>query len=812
MSKAVETLEIQIKASSKDLKSSINAAKREFSALDNQANISVSANTADAEAALKSVEKQTKELPDGDVDVTGDTSDAVGKLEAVEDQTKGLPDGDIDVTANTSEAEDNLSRLEEKGKSVVSVLKAAGLVTFGKKALDFAMESVDAASDAAETENKVNQLFWDSAAAREEIYRYTAGLHEEFGLNQTGLLDMTGSFAGAFKEAYGAEQAAEYAERLTNAAIDYASVLNKTPGEIGDIFMSMLKGNTAVADSAYIFGYTIESLNDTIAAMEQAGTDLPKGWGSLNDKQKQMYAMLLKVEENAQAQGFTGDFLRNKNSYAVQTTLLEEQWKTTEELAGKYLLPAKRKIVGGINDILKAVNDYAEGMGKSTFAKDTEGYFGNMELTEVDISNIVDIITAPVSQITDAVDGLKKKLGQAEQGLRTAYSDFAQALFRQEEGVGDAADTIAAAEKMGEAAIAKNEAKARSLGEAFVQFVDPDDPAWEEATTLALKAIDTYYDALNAKVDERTKALTEALKNGNTELARELANQQLEAAFNDSRYAVMAKQELALDAAMKSYDWKNEGLPNAESIERLVKAATAASAEERAQLEIDRDNLLVGLLEALYYQAETEGWSEEERAAEADSVKKAINDNYDAALAEMDARMQAQIWDMVYRDGIQVMEMAMAGELQGSRKIDDYFFGTAPNALYSFFKSIDKNYTPDAMSGEMKRLYDIYDQFWSMSTKEAGDWMHSFSDEDAMFGWLQDVFVNGLTVEEADEAWRGAEDLNDAASQVDDAAQALAGAVASIPERIRVLVNMHVGKYALGKAMNEAAGVYASIG
>ena len=63
MSQAVETLEIQIKASSKDLKSSINAAKREFSALDNQANISVSANTADAEAALKSVEKQTKELP-----------------------------------------------------------------------------------------------------------------------------------------------------------------------------------------------------------------------------------------------------------------------------------------------------------------------------------------------------------------------------------------------------------------------------------------------------------------------------------------------------------------------------------------------------------------------------------------------------------------------------------------------------------------------------------------------------------------------------------------------------------------------------
>ena len=969
MSQAVETLEIQIKATSKDLKKSISDAKREFSALDDQASVSISADISeaadaideledrasdieggtveidgdidDAEDAIDDIEGQAENVEGGTVEIDGDIEDAEDAIDDIEDQAANVQGGELVITADTSDAMDQMDAVEGKAKGIVSLMKAAGLVAFGKMAADFAMESIDAASNKIDgVETRVDLLLRNSAGAREELYGYAQEMYDLYGFNKTGILDMSAGFVSALKDSYGEDQAVAMAERLTSAAIDYAYAVGKTPGEVADIFMSLLRGRGQAAAQLDILDLTTEKIEETMQALDAEKTGLPKGWEAMSDEQKKFYAGLLLIEKKSDELGYTGYLENNYNTYAVQNERLAQEWQTTKELTGTVLYDIATNVKTYTADILHAINEYAEGMNKSTFAKDTEGYFGNMELTEVDISNIVSIITAPVSQITDAVADLKKKLGQAEKDLRTAYSDFEKALFMQEEGVGDAADTVAAAEKMGEEAIAKNEAKARSLGEVFVAFVDPEDPAWAEATSLALTAIDTYYNALNDKVNERTEALVQALKDGNTELARELATQQMEAAFNDSRYAVMAKQELALDNAAQGVDWGKEGVLSAETVEKLVKAATEATSEERAQLKTARDNLLVGLLEALYYQADQEGWSEETRIAKVAEVKASVNDRYDAALAEMDASMRAKVWDVVMANGMdQLLQNAKEEVLSG----DSY--GKASRQLFSFFDEISSvEGFEDTMPDEMRQMYAVYDRFkrnfgnpYDENYKNDAEYIGQTAGNEHIKrayevdkDWFDDVFVRGLSAAEANLIHYGTEKDNtgdiglshaqiegyqdlaaaerennaqtaqallnqmeasealysmlsggtrdqlfdyieDAAGQsadrtiqlldavltdmeqyidqatpedaifswmrnfeetestgneygeagsiIEDAADKMKGvaseykaALASLPERIRVLVNMHVGKYALGRAMNEAAGVYASIG
>lgn len=440
----LEKLEIQFTANVSGALKNINALKKAASGTKSADKVKVDADTAKAEKKLKAVSKQVKNIPDGDVDVTADTSEAEGKLKAVAKQAQSLPDADIDVTADTTAAERQLKSVAKQAnelpdaKITVKVdsaeaekqlrdggsglfmaggIKGAaivgGAVTLGKGGYDLAETAYGAQS----AQNRLEILLPEEAVTRVE--RYSRAMYDLYGLNETATKSRVTNFASVFR-GIGVETgtAVEYAERMSDAAIDYASALDKTPQEVTDIMMSLMRGNTAVADNIGLFGLTVDKLNKKAEELEAEGL-MPE---NIDEESRKYIALLHILEENADVQGFTGDWARTSDEFGNQVSILGEQWQTLKEKAGALLLPAANWIVGGLNDILNAISGF--GLEEQGFQKQIEGYFGGVELTEESINDIVEKATGPTKQIVSGIKQAQADLDAAFTTYEAAYFDF----------------------------------------------------------------------------------------------------------------------------------------------------------------------------------------------------------------------------------------------------------------------------------------------------------------------------------------------------------------------------------------------------
>ena len=283
-------------------------------------------------------------------------------------------------------------QLEGAGKKTGFLLKKAMLpATAAIGALGAgALKAVDAASDLAEAQSKVNVIFGDGAA---DIIAYSKTAARAIGQSQQSVLDAAGTF-GTFGKAAGlsGKDLAKFSNNFTALASDIASFSNATPEEVITALGAGLRGESeplrrfgvllsaeAIEMEAVNMGlvkfsknavavkratlaveraqqrYTLavsrfgpDSLQarTAMAAYEAQQEKLSKAMAGKMDKltqeQKILAATSLIYKQTADAQG---DFERTSSGLANQQRILTAEYKNLTVQLGAALLPAFQQLM-----------------------------------------------------------------------------------------------------------------------------------------------------------------------------------------------------------------------------------------------------------------------------------------------------------------------------------------------------------------------------------------------------------------------------------------------------------------------------------
>lgn len=504
MPTTVNTLAIDITGNAGGIEKAAKKAENAVTGI-HDGEISLSADTEEAQRKLKDAQAQAEALAGGEIPIDADTQEAAEKLKDAQEQAEALADGKYTIRpdVDTTEAESAINGLTGKIKGA---LAAIGGAAAAKQIFSFGVEAVGLASDYEQTLGKARQLLDDTAFQR--VQAYTQGKYDKYGLNKTGILDMTTNFAGAYKSmGVDTRLAAEYAERMADAAIDYASVLNKTPQEVGEIMMSLMRGNTAVADNISLYGLTADKMMKEAKELREKGL-IPEG---MDEASAKYVALLNIIEKNSDTLGFTGDWDRTYEQYANQTTVLAEQWETLKTNIGTLLQPAAESIVGFTNDILKAVIGFTEGMKGHSFTEDVNGYFGTMEITEADLQPIIEKITKPMDNATAAVGTAEEKLAAANAAYQSAYGELMKTIRLIASGGELDEDTVGeAVNKVRDAAGEQINAERTNILTNFTAFMGTE-KEWSEAEEAAVAQINAFFDAQIKAAEEKANALARVI-------------------------------------------------------------------------------------------------------------------------------------------------------------------------------------------------------------------------------------------------------------------------------------------------------------
>lgn len=564
-------------------------------------NVAVSASTTEADKSLADVKKKTESLPDGGISVEATTAAAMKGLGDVAKKVEEIPDApkikpEVDTTDATS-----------KLNSLIDLMKTAGLIKFGEKATEFAMETLDTAYEARSARNRLEIL--GNTNASDIIKGHAAELHDAYGLNETGLIDMQTRFASAY---YGTGlplvEAAKYSTELTDFIIDYASALDKTPGEVGSIIDALFRGQVQVIDNLGIMGATIEKAEELGKEMQEAGK-IP----SYIDKNNLRYfGMLQMVKDNAISKGYVGDWERTYGQYGNQKTILGDRLQSINEQLGSFMEEPATAALTRLNELLGTVEGILTGWNDSTFVKELEDYFGTGTLSQAQQKEIIDGIVGPIKAINEQLSGPIDTLDSAVTKHQQAYKGLAEILDLYY-GTGEKVDpdklsgAYDAFKQSAEEALASGENTILSMFEAFAG----PESQWTVATATAVNNINAYYEGLTGAINEKHAAfealMQEALQDGvigREELSamKQNAVETMQILMEGVSVSSGAKTQMYFDGRKADINALiRSGSFSAATLEELYKGAVTATDEQRQQLSTYYESLRLSTYEAAEY-------------------------------------------------------------------------------------------------------------------------------------------------------------------------------------------------------------------
>jgi hypothetical protein len=198
-----------------------------------------------------------------------------------------------------------------------------------QKVVQFAGQSIDAASSLAEAQSKVNVVFGDSAAA---INRWAEGSVTGFLLSEQAALAAAGTYGNLF-QAFGIGQtkAAEMSTTLVALAADLSSFSDTSVEEALQALQSGLSGETEPLKKYGI------ALTDARLRQEALNLGIYDGVGILDAAQKAQASYALIMKDSVLAQG---DVERTADGYANTTKALTAAVDKAKATIGEGLIDA----------------------------------------------------------------------------------------------------------------------------------------------------------------------------------------------------------------------------------------------------------------------------------------------------------------------------------------------------------------------------------------------------------------------------------------------------------------------------------------
>jgi hypothetical protein len=281
----------------------------------------------------------------------------------------------------TNSAGRSFSRLAGFAKNAALAVGAIGVAAVGA-----AKVAIEAASDLAESQSKIDVIFGNSAKT---IATFAATAAKSFGLSKQAVYDAAGTF-GTFGKAAGlsGDDLANFATSFTGLAADLASFNNTTPEEAITAIGAALRGES---EPLRRYGVLLDDASMRAKALELGIYD---GSGALTAQQKILAAQALIWEQTSDAQG---DFARTSKGLANQSRILKAQLANITAEIGQKLLPIALKLATFFNDrVIPAFQKLAD-----VFKK--EGVGGVFRLLGDQIKKAVPVVQSAIGKLAPAL-------------------------------------------------------------------------------------------------------------------------------------------------------------------------------------------------------------------------------------------------------------------------------------------------------------------------------------------------------------------------------------------------------------------------
>lgn len=291
---------------------------------------------------------------------SGNFEAAIQKI-TMQAQTAGITMGSS-VESGSTTATTAMSGMGIKGLAVWTALGAAAIKA-GKETVEFATESVTAASDYNESLSKL-QFVFDGISEKAES---SANTLSNYGYSLSDATDILGSSGNLLTGTLSLtqEKSLELSEGLATRGADLASFTNYIGGAVGatEILNKALLGERE----------SLAQLDLKISETSVQQKALEMGYASTTSEidatAKALATYDLIMEQSANA---AGDYERTQDSLANQTREFQNNVEDLKVKLGEKLLPVVEDVVSGINTLADdafqsatdAANDYLDAMNQ----------------------------------------------------------------------------------------------------------------------------------------------------------------------------------------------------------------------------------------------------------------------------------------------------------------------------------------------------------------------------------------------------------------------------------------------------------------
>lgn len=311
----------------------------------------------------------------------------------------------------------------------------AGAGIASAKVVDFLRGSITAASDLAETQTKVNQIFGKDGV--KAVRAFASRGAKALGQTRQEVLDAASTF-GIFGKAAGlsGKDLAKFSTSFAGLSTDLASFFNTDPSQATEAIGAALRGES---EPIRQFGVLLDDATLRARAFKLGLIKTTKQ--ALTPQQKVLAAQ---AEIYAQTKDAQGDFARTSGGLANQQRILSAQFKDLQATIGKAFLPVATKVVKFLNNLgpafdsvrpflqplLNTFTSFGQGSGKASarieqFKATLVSVFGSLK----------SIFTSTVSIITSLWNTFGESLTAALSRNLQSILNVLRGSFRIVEGI-----------------------------------------------------------------------------------------------------------------------------------------------------------------------------------------------------------------------------------------------------------------------------------------------------------------------------------------------------------------------------------------
>lgn len=313
----------------------------------------------------------------------------------------------LDLETNAAPFQQQLQGIAGKSTSMItSAFGKLGKVMAGafavKKLVSFGKAAIDLASDLDEVQNVVDVVFGESSS---QINNFAKTALNAYGLSELSAKQYASTMGAMLKSMGLSSQATlDMSQSITALAGDMASFYNL---DSDSAFQKIRAGISGETEPLKQLGINMSQANLQAFALSQGIT---KSVQSMTQSEQALlrYNYLLNTTKDAQ-----GDFARTSDSWANQTRILSEQWKSFQGTMGSAFITVLTPVIKVVNQLISKLQ-----LAANYFKAFVEAITGTKAETDTATSGMgamADSATEAGDATVEAAEKAKKALAGFDQ-------------------------------------------------------------------------------------------------------------------------------------------------------------------------------------------------------------------------------------------------------------------------------------------------------------------------------------------------------------------------------------------------------------